>query len=343
MMKKILSVFAAGLLLLSCAACAKSNADSAASTASSAAALQSGSSSDVSGGTQSQAESGGLSSRASAAISSSKAQEASSQSSVSESGGSSAPAERQTVRVTIPEGFTLSQIGDRLEAKGVCKKADLLNIAKTYNFNYYSLIGALGSDSHRAFKLEGYLFPNTYDFYVNMKPQDALGYMLRGSRDNIGSKYRYSGMTTDQIVTLASIIEKESGNVAEMKKISAVFHNRLKAGMKLQADVTINYVEKYLKPLLTGDINRYNSYYNTYKCKALPAGPICNPGANALYAAAHPQTTAVANTAASFGFTPDAVYFAADSKGNYYYATTLAQHKANLAKGGIIEGGGMTQ
>ncbi len=231
--------------------------------------------------------------------------------------------------MVIPEGFTLSQIGDRLEANGVCKKADLLKTANTYDFSYYSLIGALSSSANRCYKLEGYLFPDTYDFYINMKPQDALGKMLRGAQNKIGSTYSYPGMTTDQVITLASIIEKESNNVTEMAKVSSVFHNRLKAGMRLQADVTINYVEKYLKPNLSdAHKNDYNSYYNTYKCKALPAGPICNPGANALYAASHPADT-------------DFLYFAADSSGNYYYAKTLEEHQANLAKGGIIEGGGM--
>lgn len=354
-MKRYFSVFAAVLLLLSVAACAKSNNSSTASSDSSAASSQSSASADSAGSAQSAGDSestvvsGGSSSNAGGSSSSagkvsSKTQSASSPASAAgDNGDSSAPAGRATVRITIPEGFTLSQIGDRLEAKGVCKKADLINTAASYDFSYYPLIGALGSSSSRAYKLEGYLFPNTYDFYVDMKPQDVLGLMLRGSKAKIGGSYSYPGMTTDQIVTLASIIEKESGNVNEMKKVSAVFHNRLKAGMRLQADVTINYVEKYLKPILTGDINRYNIYYNTYRCKALPSGPICNPGANALNAAVHPQSAAVVDTATSSGFTPDALYFAADSKGNYYYAKTLDQHKTNLDKGGIVEGGGMTQ
>lgn len=229
------------------------------------------------------------------------------------------------MRVVIPEGWTLSQIGDRLEANGVCKKADLLKTANSYDFSYYSLIGGLAGNPNRCYKLEGYLFPDTYEFYTNMKPQDALGKMLRGAQSHISGKYSYPGMTTDQLVTLASIIEKESGNPNEIAKVSSVFHNRLKAGMKLQADPTINYIEKYVKPNLTGDINRYNSYYNTYKCAALPAGPICSPGATALNAAAHPADT-------------DYLYFCADKNGNYYYAKTLEEHDANLAKGGIVVG-----
>ncbi len=241
---------------------------------------------------------------------------------------SSRPATAKTVRVVIPEGFTLSQIGDRLEANGVCKKKDLLSTANSFDFSYYSLIGKLDLSAKRCYKLEGYLFPDTYEFYTGMKPQDALGKMLKNAESKIGSNYSYSGMSTDQVVALASIIEKEASGAAEMKKISSVFHNRLNAGMRLQADPTIIYIEKYVKPNLSGDINRYNSYYNTYKASALPAGAICNPGKAALNAAANPDNT-------------DYLYFAADKAGNYYYAKTLDEHKANLAKGGIIEGGSM--
>lgn len=251
---------------------------------------------------------------------------------------SSAPEKPTTVRVTIPEGFTLLRIAKRLDEQGVCKEADFIKAATTYNFSSYSLIKQLGTNPKRYFKLEGYLFPNTYDFNLGKPAQDAVGVLLRGAQDKIAGKYSYPGMTTDQIVTLASMIEKESGRVDEMKKISAVFHNRLKAGMRLQADVTRNYVNGCIAEK---DIDTFKYYYNTYRCNGLPAGPICNPGANALNAAIHPQTTALAQTSTSTAFTPDAMYFAADSKGNYYYAKTFEQHKANLAKGGIVEGTGM--
>lgn len=341
-MKRYLSLFIALLLLFSFAACSKSGGSS--KTASSSTASQevvsgvSGDASNTVSGESGSSSAGQLSSGASSAtgktpgaVSSAKPNGAASQTpaqSNSQPSASSQPAQAQSVRVVIPEGYTLSQIGDRLEAKGVCKKTDLLKTANSYDFSYYSLIGSLGSSANRCFKLEGYLFPDTYDFYINMKPQDALGKMLRGAQSKIGSNYSYSGMTTDQVVTLASIIEKEAASSAEMKKISSVFHNRLKAGMRLQADPTIIYIESYVKPNLTGDINRYNSYYNTYKCKALPAGAICNPGKAALSAAVNPDST-------------DYLYFAADKSGNYYYAKTLEEHQANLAKGGIVEGGSM--
>lgn len=324
-MKKYLAMLIALAVCVSLSACAKSDGSSMASSQANSSAVSTAASSAP----NSSGSSSGSGTATSADVSSTgKVSAQSTASGKQNTVSSSQPEKAKTVRVVIPEGFTLSQIGDRLEANGVCKKAALLSTANSYDFSYYSLIGKLGSGTQRCYKLEGYLFPDTYEFYENMKPQDALGKMLKNAESRIGSSYRYSGMTTDQVVTLASIIEKESGNVNEMAKVSSVFHNRLKAGMKLQADVTVIYVEKYLKPNLTGDINRYNAYYNTRKCPALPAGAISNPGKAALNAAANPADT-------------DYYYFAADSSGNYYYAKTYEEHKQNLAKAGIIEGGSM--
>ena len=228
-----------------------------------------------------------------------------------------------TATVLIPEGFTASQIGDRLEANGVCKKAAFLNTINTYDFSYYPLVSKISANPNRCFKIEGYLFPDTYLFYLNMKPQDVIGKMLRDAEDKIGSKYNYQGMSTDDIITLASIIQKEAASLDQMKKVSSVFHNRLKQGMRLQADSTIYYVEKYLKPNIAGDINRFNAYYNTYKCNALPAGAICNPGALALQAAVSPADTTY-------------MYFVADKSGNYYYANTWDEHVQNCVTAGVI-------
>lgn len=328
-MKKYLVMLIAFAVCVSLSACAKSDGSSMTSSevsSSESSTVSAASSAPYSSG--SSAVSDAVTSAGTSSIGKGQAQSAAPSGQISGSASSSQPEKAKTVRVVIPEGFTLSQIGDRLEANGVCKKAALLSTANSYDFSYYSLIGKLGSGIQRCYKLEGYLFPDTYEFYENMKPQDALGKMLKNAESRIGSNYRYSGMTTDQVVTLASIIEKESGNVNEMAKVSSVFHNRLKAGMKLQADVTVIYVEKYLKPNLTGDINRYNAYYNTRKCPALPAGAISNPGKAALNAAVNPADT-------------DYYYFAADSSGNYYYAKTYEEHKQNLAKAGIIEGGSM--
>jgi uncharacterized YceG family protein len=115
------------------------------------------------------------------------------------------------------------------------------------------------------------------------------------------------GYSINQILTVASMIEKETADPQLMPNIASVIYNRLNIGMKLQFDSTINYVERYIKPNISGDIDRYNSYYNTYKCAALPEGPICNPGRAAIQAALNPAVT-------------DYLYFYSDSEGKYHFS-----------------------
>lgn len=233
--------------------------------------------------------------------------------------------QRETVRVTITEGMTLTQIFKKLEANGVCSFDDLMKTAESYDYSYYPLIAARPSNT-RAFKLEGYLFPNTYDFYKNEKPQDAIGRFLRVGEKYITSqdraKARAMGYSMDQILTVASIIEKEGANPNEVRKIAAVIYNRLEAGMQLQMDSGIYYIERSVKPYISGDVNRYNSLYNMYKCKGLPAGPICNPGARTINAALDPADV-------------NYLYFCHDSSAKYYYADTYEEHLENLKKAGI--------
>ncbi|MFU0831441.1 MAG: hypothetical protein ACFWUC_00640 [Oscillospiraceae bacterium] len=227
----------------------------------------------------------------------------------------------KTVQVTIPEGFTLPQIAARLEANSVCSGEDFINAAQTYDFSYYPLVAKIEDNPNRCYKLEGYLYPDTYEFYIGMKPQDAVGKFLRNAENQIGNKYSFPGLSTDELITLASIIEREADDPENMQKVSSVFHNRLKIGMILQADSTRDYCNIYLVPQF-GD--KYNQYYNTYReqCTALPAGPISNPGADALYAAAHPADT-------------DYLYFATGTDHKYYYGTTETERDALMADAGV--------
>ncbi|NLJ16682.1 MAG: endolytic transglycosylase MltG [Clostridiales bacterium] len=230
------------------------------------------------------------------------------------------------VKVTIPEGYSFSQIADLMEQKGVCSKKSLLSTAQTYDFSYYPLIAQIPDNQNRFLKLEGYLFPDTYEFYKNEKPENVLGKLIRTAEakitQSIRTKAEKMGFSVDEIIILASIIEKEAGKSSEMKNISSVLHNRLKIERKLECDATINYVELYIKPNLTGDENRYNSYYNTYKCDALPSGAICNPSLTAINAALNPADT-------------DYLFFVSDKNGNYYYANNGTDHKENVIKAGL--------
>lgn len=231
------------------------------------------------------------------------------------------PPVAETVTVTIKEGETLTQIFQKLEKNGVASFDDLMQTAQSYDYSYYPLIAARPGNTGRCFLLEGYLFPDTYEFYVDMKPQDAIGRFLRNGEARITAAMRQRaadmGYSMDEILTVASLIQKEGSNPNEVAKVAAVIYNRLEQGMQLQLDAATNYIEQHVKPYLTGDINRYNSYYNTYKCQALPAGPIANPGLVTINAALYPADVPY-------------LFFCHDAQGNYYYATTYEEHQANL-------------
>lgn len=235
--------------------------------------------------------------------------------------GEEQPAQPKTVRVTIPEGYTVAQIFRRLEEKGVCSAAELFATVNTYDFSYYPLVAQIGTTGtgNRCFKLEGYLFPNTYEFYLNDKPENAIGVLLRGAQSKITAAR--PGYTIDETLTVASLIERETNDPSQMANVASVIYNRLERGMKLQIDATIVYVENYIKPYIGGDINRYNADYNTYKCPGLPAGPICNPGSAAINAAVNPAQT-------------DYLYFATGG-GQTLYASTYEQHQKNCEALGI--------
>lgn len=233
-----------------------------------------------------------------------------------------------TVKVTIPEGFTVTQIAARLEANNVCTAEDFLEAVNTYDFTYYPLVAGITNTSNRAFKLEGYLFPQTYEFYTDDKPENAVGKLLRQSEssitDDMKSKANSLGYSMDEILTIASIIQKECGKFSEMENVSAVLHNRLNNGKRLQCDVTIYYIEDKVKPFITGDKDRYNSLYNTYKCSALPAGAICNPGTSAINAALNPSDI-------------DAEFFFTTSDNQYIYSKTYEEHKQKLEENDVAE------
>ena len=250
----------------------------------------------------------------------------SSQADSSTASGASGQAEtNQVVTITFPEGESLTEIFTALEENGVSTFAALTDMAENYDYSYYPLIAAAPS-SGRCYRLEGYLFPDTYDFYVGEKPQDAIGRFLRNTEARITDSYRQRaaemGYTMDQVLTVASLIQREGSNPNEVANIAAVIYNRLDAGMKLEMDATITYIEDDVIPYFTGDIDPFRALYNTYKCPALPAGPICNPGLTTIEAALYPSDAPY-------------LYFCHDSSGNYYYASTYEEHEQNLQKAGI--------
>lgn len=222
--------------------------------------------------------------------------------------------------VTFPEGFTVTQIAEKLEESDVCSAEDFLYAV---NNPTDELLMTLGIENRymRIFTLEGYVFPDTYEFYKG----EAVSSVLARFTDNYLSKITENdkaraaelGYTMDEILTIASIIQEESGRPEQDYKVSSVLHNRLNSGTKIECDVTITYLEDYCVPYLTGGLTNANrENYNTYKCPALPAGPICNPGYDAIQAALYPEQT-------------NYFFFVTDKDWNYYYAATWSEHVEN--------------
>lgn len=230
-------------------------------------------------------------------------------------------APRETVTITFPEGSTLLDIAVLLEENGVCSQKDFFNSLKYDDYGAdYDFLKDIPTSANRLHVMEGYLFPDTYDFFKESAPYSAVCRFLdnfdRKLTTAMRSAIKAKGMTVDQIVTLASIIQKEDDSNADISKVSRVFWNRLESGgafPKLQSDITQMYVDEYG----VEDVNIQNAY-DTYVCEGLPIGPICNPGLKAIEAAIYPSTSE--EVAGCY-------YFISDMEtGETYYSRTQAEH-----------------
>ncbi len=209
---------------------------------------------------------------------------------------SSTSAYRETVTVTIPEGYTVEEIFKLMENKGVCSYNDLLKVAQEETFDFDFLKDVKTTKEKR---LEGYLFPDTYEFYKGADAKNVINTMLKNFDERFDSKMEAEmqllGYSKNDIIIMASIIEKETDG-SDQRNIASVIQNRLKntwATPKgyLQVDSTIQYLLKERKKKLTDKDLEIDSPYNTYKNPGLPIGPICNPGLTAIQAALEPNKT----------------------------------------------------
>lgn len=209
---------------------------------------------------------------------------------------SSTSAYRETVTVTIPEGYTVEEIFKLMENKGVCSYNDLLKVAQEETFDFDFLKEVKTTKEKR---LEGYLFPDTYEFYKGADAKNVINTMLKNFDERFDSKMEAEmqllGYSKNDIIIMASIIEKETDG-SDQRNIASVIQNRLKntwATPKgyLQVDSTIQYLLKERKKKLTDKDLEIDSPYNTYKNPGLPIGPICNPGLTAIEAALEPNKT----------------------------------------------------
>ena len=220
-----------------------------------------------------------------------------------------------SIKVTVPEGYEIYKLADMLEEKGLIDKDKFYYLVDNGNFDYEFV----SQIPEREMRLEGYLFPDTYEFVPNDE-YGIINEMLRRF-DEFYQKYKtqieQSGYTTDQIVTLASIIEREAGS-ADKKMVSSVFHNRLKSDEYpyLQSCATVQYVLRERKPVLSLDDTKIDSPYNTYINPGLPIGPIASPGEASIEATLNPETT-------------NYYFFVMGSDGQHHFSETFNEHISN--------------
>lgn len=215
----------------------------------------------------------------------------------------------KTITVTIPEGFTVAQIAQLLEEKGLGDRENFLHYASDPLF-----VGSLGITGD---SLEGFLFPDTYNMRKGMAEELILREMVGRFNEVFNDEYtqrsRDLGLSREEVVTLASIIEKETSDTSERYLIAAVFHNRLKRGMLLQSDPTVIYGLQDFNGNLTKDDLKTSSPYNTYLMKGLPPRPIANPGEESIKAALYPSPEKY-------------LYFVSKNNGTHHFSTTLGEH-----------------
>ncbi len=217
--------------------------------------------------------------------------------------------------VTIPEGFNLREIAEAVQKAGLAPKEAILDLARDAGLR--SRFGAEGDS------LEGYLFPDTYRFPLGTPPREILRAMAENMRRKFGPALRgqaeQMGFTVHEVLTLASLIEKETPIEAERPLVAAVFLNRLRREMPLQSDPTVIYA----LPRFEGNLRRrdlaHDSPYNTYLHKGLPPGPIASPGLASIRAALRPADV-------------DYLYFVATPTGGHAFSRTYREHQAAIAR-----------
>lgn len=235
----------------------------------------------------------------------------------------------ESIKVTIPEGYTYRQITDTLSKKKLIDVDKFDRTANTEKFNYKFLEDL----PKRENRLEGYLFPDTYEFDPKAGEKAIINAMLENFENKLKPEYyqraKELNMSIDQIIILASIIEREAKYAEERKIISGVFYNRLRskdpAMKKLQSCATIQYIffkrDGIIKEKISEQDTKVKDPYNTYIIDGLPPGPICSPGRSSIEAALYPEKT-------------DYMFFVAKGDGYHQFSKTLKEHQAATKKYG---------
>lgn len=236
---------------------------------------------------------------------------------------------RESVDITFPEGIDLLDAAQKLEDSGVCSASDFIREFNnsSFGFDFEKLVKI---SAMKFYKMEGYLFPDTYTFYVEEDPKIVVKKIYRNFETKITpdiyGRMDDLGMELEELLTMASMVQAEASSVYDMKRVASVFRNRLADPDNyplLQSDPTRKYVEEVIKPNIEFPSKEMFKAYNTYEGAGLPPGPICNPGLDAINAVLYPADT-------------DYYYFCANvDTGEVYYARTNEEHEANLVLAGI--------
>jgi len=229
---------------------------------------------------------------------------------------------KEQVVVTVPEGYTVDQIINLLLKNGIGTREGFVAAINDYEYTGYRFLEGLDDlDPQRTYRLEGYLFPDTYFFFKDSSEVAVIDKFLVNFERKVSEEYyeraEVLGMSMDDLIILASMIQAEGMTLTDFENISSVFHNRLanpRSFPKMQSDATLQYILDKRKSALTAADLQIDSRYNSYMYNGLPPGSICNPGMDAINCALYPAET-------------NYYYFLADGKGNTYFSETNEQHE----------------
>lgn len=224
------------------------------------------------------------------------------------------------IKVVVPEGYELRQIAQDVEKAGLVSAEDFLNAAENDTFDY----DFLENNEDVKYKLEGFLYPATYEFKPGTSAHDIIDKMLYTFdayyTDEYSARAKELGMTDYEVVTFASVVEREAANSAEHKKVAGVFVNRLDIDMKLQSCATVQYIIEERKPVLSDADTEIDSPYNTYMYTGLPVGPVASPSLSAIEAVLYPEEH-------------DYYYFVAKADGSgHVFSKTFAEHQRAMSE-----------
>ena len=226
-----------------------------------------------------------------------------------------------TIRLMIPEGFEIREIANRFSDNDIFSESEFEAALKSFIYTFKT-----GEKITGEYLLSGYLYPDTYEFYRTSPPNDIILKMVRNFEKHWTEEYKVQaekiGMTMNEVITLASIVEREAGHAEDFPKVASVFHNRLKIKKPLESCATVQYILEERKPVLSILNTQIDSPFNTYKYAGLPPSPISVPGDLAIRSTLFPEET-------------DKLFFFTDANGINHYAVTYEEHNSLIKKHGV--------